>query len=78
MMAMKKLIIAVEENPTAMKTSPKDLRLPYSRLENSQSSSNIVVVHSYAEAAGVLLAHKSGIPFDSITSNVGVIPITEL
>jgi hypothetical protein len=38
----------------------------------------IIVVSSYAEAAGYLLAHKNGIQFESITPTVNPIPITYL
>jgi hypothetical protein len=38
----------------------------------------IIVVSSYAEAAGYLLAHKNGIQFESITPCVDHIPITNL
>lgn len=38
----------------------------------------VVIVRSYAEAAGYLLAHKNGINFESITSKVSKIPIEQL
>lgn len=40
--------------------------------------SNIVFARSYAEAAGFIAAHKAGILFESITSIVKSISITEL
>ena len=47
-----KLIISVEDNKTCMKTTMNDL--------NIEKSKNIVNVRSYAEAAGILAAHKEG------------------
>ena len=46
-----KLIVAVTENKTVMDFGPEELK----------KSKNIVTVSSYAEAAGVILAHKNGI-----------------
>ena len=62
-----KLIIAVDENETAMKVSSVDFN----------NKSNIIHVRSYAEAAGYLVAHKSGILFESITSKVSKLTITQ-
>ncbi len=77
------LVVAVTDNKTAMKVTSDEL---FGQLTNSTVSSgdvpafkpNVVVVRSYAEAAGILVAHKSGILFESITSHVKSISITEL
>ena len=65
------LIIAVEENRTSMET-------PVEALRGKRSDYNIVKVRSYAEAAGVVAAHREGINFDSITSKVTPISVHEL
>lgn len=67
--ALGKLIVAVEDNKTCMKASLTELKI---------SSKNIVVARSYAEAAGILAAHKAGILLESITNNVESVPITFL
>lgn len=67
-----KLIVAVEDNKTCMKASMVELKL------SASSNSNIVFARSYAEAAGILAAHKAGILLQSITSNVEPVPITFL
>jgi hypothetical protein len=41
-------------------------------------SSQIMEVNSYAEAAGIILAHKNGILFESLTSMVSNIPKMEM
>jgi hypothetical protein len=41
-------------------------------------SSKIIEVNSYAEAAGIILAHKNGILFESLTSKVANIPKLEM
>ena len=64
------LVIAVEGNKTCMKASTTELKL--------SSSRNIVFARSYAEAAGILAAHKAGILLQSITSHVDTVPITFL
>lgn len=65
------LIIAVEENTTVMDVSEQ-------HLVSSSAKGRIVRVRSYAEAAGILVAHREGILFDSLTSSVNTIPITHL
>ena len=82
------LIIAVTENETYMNVTKDNLFKNDSISHNSNNNnvnnndnssvSNIIVVRSYAEAAGYLLAHKNGILFDSITNYVPFIPITYL
>eukprot|EP01041_Mallomonas_annulata_P013246 gene13246-28042_t len=64
-----KLIVVVEENATVMEADVNSLKL---------SGENIVVVRSYAEAAGILAAHKAGILLEAITSKVSPIRITDL
>ena len=100
------LIIAVEENKTAMRVTANSLinnnennllaNSGYSNSNkknnisidkdnnnnnnnnNSELYQNVVYVRSYAECAGVLAAHKSGILLSSITSNVPKIKVTRL
>ena len=47
---------------------------------DSSSHGVVEVVHvrSYAESAGVLVAHRGGIRLDALTSKVPHIPITRL
>ena len=59
------LIIAVEENSSVMRVSREDLIKSGAGEENK-----IVIARSYAEAAGLVLAHKQGILFESLTSKV--------
>ena len=68
--ALGKLVIAIEENNTCMKTTMADLNL--------QSSTNIIPVRSYFEAVGVLAAHKAGINLQSISSQLDPVPVTFL
>lgn len=44
----------------------------------SEYHEHILIVRSYAEAAGYIAAHKAGIDFESITSHVDHVPITQL
>ena len=39
---------------------------------------NIIIARSYAEAAGLIVAHKAGILRESITSKVSPVSIFEL
>lgn len=55
------LVVAVRENYTVMNVSPDCIGLPGDRVR---------FVANYAEAAGVIAAHKAGIDLDAITSNV--------
>jgi hypothetical protein len=88
------LIIAVEENKTAMRVTANSL-LNNNGNNNSNNNNNnnnnylsnnidselyqnVVYVRSYAECAGVLAAHKAGILLSSITSNVPKIKVTRL
>lgn len=57
----KTMIIVVEENGTVMNVGASDVGLPPER---------VVYARSYAEAAGILAAHKAGINLHSITSKV--------
>ena len=86
------LIIAVQENATSMRVTAESLypsSTPSGSSDNSihNSSScnkscskrgNIVIARSYAEAAGLLAAHKAGILLQSITSQVDPLSVTEL
>ena len=77
------LIIAIEENTTAMKVTARALlNMSSSNKDNKNNNSNlyqnVVYVRSYAECAGVLAAHKAGILLSSITSIVHKIPVTRL
>jgi hypothetical protein len=65
------LIVAVDENKTVMDVSPPDL-------QNSYSKGQVVYARSYAEAAGLLLAHRHGILFEALSTHVPKIPITFL
>ena len=40
--------------------------------------SNVVKVRSYAEAAGIIAAHRAGIHLEAITSAVEPVPYIEL
>ena len=55
------LIIAVEENTSAMQAEAASL---------GPGASRVVHARSYAEAAGFVLAHKEGLLLDSLTSKV--------
>lgn len=59
--AQGKLVIAVQDNETSMKVSPNDL-------SHHNIYPNIVTVHSYAEAVGILTAHREGILLESMRS----------
>ena len=87
------LIIAVQENATSMRVTAESLypsSTPSDSNDNSIHSSsgnnmhsanksgNIVIARSYAEAAGLLAAHKAGILLQSITSQVDPLSVTEL
>ncbi len=52
------LVIAVTDNQTTMKVAKDDLPVAY--------RDQVVIARSYAEAAGLLTAHKRGILFDSL------------
>lgn len=65
------LIIAVEENTTVMDVT-------YESLLSSIARGNVVKARSYAEAAGLLAAHRHGILFESLTDSVRGVPITRL
>ena len=67
-----KLVIAVEDNKTAMQVTAQDLQV------SDTSRTRVVHARSYAEAAGLLAAHKAGILFDSLTSFVPAIPVQRL
>ena len=74
------LIIAVEENKSAMKVTPENLLQNNINANNDNDNlyQNVVYVRSYAECAGVLAAHKAGILLSSITANVPKIKVTRL
>jgi len=58
----------VQDNLTAMQVDPSVL----------PSDERIVMVRSYAEAAGLLVAHKQGILREALTLMVPALPITYL
>ena len=70
------LIIAVRSNKTYMRASAEDL-FP-ERAEVHEKSQRIVYAHSYAEAAGFLVAHRAGILFKSVSEEVNSLCVTEL
>jgi Protein of unknown function (DUF3326) len=66
------LIIAVEENETSMRASA-DVLFP------SSWPDRVLKVRSYAEAAGIIAAHREGIFLEAIMgSGVDPIQVTEL
>lgn len=65
------LVVAVDENKTSMRASSNALFPQLNKV-------NIVFARSYAEAAGLIAAHKAGILLESITSSVKSVPIEEL
>ena len=60
------LIVSVEENETSMRATAKSLMITH------------VQARSYAEAAGIIAAHKEGILLDAVTKSVSPISILEL
>lgn len=60
------LVVAVEENVTGLGVGPDAIGIPPSR---------VTWVRNYAEAAGVLAAHKAGIALRSLSSRVPKIPL---
>lgn len=65
-----KLIVAVIDNHTTMSVNAEALI--------GSRNANIVMARSYAEAAGLVAAHKAGILFESLTAQVPSIPIIDL
>ena len=63
------MVIAVEENRTQMDCDITALR-------GLVKDAHIVKARSYAEAAGLIQAHKTGILFESLTTNVPRLKIT--
>lgn len=63
------LVIAVEENQTSMRVSADTL------LGNTPRRGTVVHAKSYAEAAGIIVAHKAGILLESITNYVSPLTI---
>ena len=85
------LIIAVDDNKSAMKVTPDSLLNQNFNIYNNKDKNddkivnndknlyeNVVYVRSYAECAGVLAAHKAGILLSSITAFVPKISVTRL
>jgi hypothetical protein len=70
-LAQGKLIVAVDENETAMRVDADEMKAIC-------RNGNIIRVRSYAEAAGILVAHKEGIYFESITKNVSKLKVINL
>jgi Protein of unknown function (DUF3326) len=69
------LIIAVQENETAMKVTAPAL---LSKSGEDDLFRNVVYARSYAECAGILAAHKAGILLSSISSFVPKIKVTRM
>ena len=69
------LILAVEENVTAMKVTASTL---LGRSVEDDLFRNVVYARSYAECAGILAAHKAGILLSSISSFVPKIQVTRM
>jgi hypothetical protein len=63
-LSQNKLIIAVEDNQTTMRVDVQAL------LANHHGDHNIIIAKSYAEAAGLIAAHRAGILLESLTSSV--------
>jgi hypothetical protein len=59
------MLVAVEENVTGLGVGPEAVGIARDR---------VVWVRNYAEAAGVLAAHKAGIPLRSLSASVPRIP----
>jgi len=87
MLARGTLVIAVEENTSAMKVTAEDLKLTTAYNTDWQRSQgeadgksvyNVVKARSYTEAVGLLAAHKAGILFESLTTSVSRIPVKRL
>lgn len=70
------LIIAVEENETAMRVTAPALLSESG--EDDDLFRNVVYARSYAECAGILAAHKAGILLSSISSFVPRIKVTRM
>lgn len=68
------LIVAVEENETSMKATAESLELD----AGDRNDYRVVRARSYAEAAGIIAAHREGILLNSITSYVAPISVLEL
>ena len=66
--ANNKLVIAVEDNETSMSVSSTAF----------PKYKNIIRARSYAEAAGLLAAHKAGILFESLAPTIGPVARTIL
>ena len=62
------LIVAVQENETSMQSTAEALHL----------QERVLHVRSYAEAAGILAAHREGILLDTITRDVQPIPVYDI
>lgn len=81
LLARQKLVIAVEENESAMKVTSDVLLLKKDFMDVASGRRieyNIVHARSYAEAAGLLAAHKSGIMLESVSSVVPRLPVRYL
>lgn len=64
------IVIAVLDNETSMRVTKE----AFSEAEQTR----IVLARSYAEAAGLLAAHKAGILFEALSPTVSRVPITHL
>jgi hypothetical protein len=72
-------VVAVGDNETVMRVGARDL-VPRGDTHGEawRGLENVVRARSYAEAAGILLAHRHGILLEAITPVVSPMPITRL
>mmetsp|Transcript_4210 Transcript_4210/g.5789 ORF Transcript_4210/g.5789 Transcript_4210/m.5789 type:complete len:192 (-) Transcript_4210:34-609(-) len=68
------LVIAVQENETSMKVDRDGLLGQQGVLGGGR----VALARSYAEAAGLLAAHRAGISFESLTAKVEPVRVIEL
>jgi hypothetical protein len=68
------LIVAVEENETSMKATAESLGLG----AGGSHDCRVVRARSYAEAAGIIAAHRDGIFLEALTRYVAPISVIEL
>ena len=75
LLAQGAMVVAVEENRTSMQASSSELAISKTI---GLDKYKVVEVRSYAEAAGVIAAHREGILLESITKYVEPIVVIEL
>jgi len=64
------LVLYVEDNSTSMQLTTEELFSNQLNHDSPKKSSNIIRVRSYAEAVGILTAHREGLLIESISPNV--------